>query len=110
MRAVGGTVTATTAAPLWLNEGPELLLVDFVAESLHAIDLDDRYPLAIPPLERGIGADIDQREVASAHGPDDIDRGAAQMAPRRGVDDDSRHDVCLFSRDRRSRARPPKRR
>ena len=61
------------------------------AKPLDAVDLDDWDSLAILPLERGIGRDIDEPEVASTNGSDDVDGRPAQMTAGSGVDEDAGH-------------------
>jgi hypothetical protein len=67
----------------------ERFLVDDVPEPLDPVDLDDGYPLAILPLERGIGRDIDDGEVAFAHGSHRFHGRPAEMAAGRRIDDDA---------------------
>jgi hypothetical protein len=64
-----------------------------ISETFDAVDFDDWYPLAILPLQFGIGRDIHHDKVASANRSHDVDGRPAEVAARSGVDDDaiSRH-------------------
>ena len=67
-----------------------------VPKPLDTIDLDDRYSLAILPLERGIRRDIDDLEAASKDASHDIDCRSAEMTPGGRIDDDARgHEVAF---------------
>jgi hypothetical protein len=82
---------AASATPLRLDEQvAKFRFVDVVPKPLDPLDLDDGYPLAILPLEGGIGRDIDDFEAASHHGSHRIDGRSAEMTAGGGVDDDAR--------------------
>jgi len=101
-RPVAATVTPEATAPSCLERRPQVLLVDLVPESLDSVDLDERYPGAIPPLELGIDADIDDLEVASTDASHGVDGRRAQVAAGSGVDDHARHpEVSEQGRPRR---------
>ena len=67
---------------------PKLVLGDVVLETLDAVDLHEGDPLAISPLELGVGRDINVLEVRPAHRAHDLDSRLAQVAARSGVDND----------------------
>jgi hypothetical protein len=90
VRSRGNRHLGAAATPLHLENGAQVILVDLVPEALDAVDLDQRNPLAVPPLEVGIGRDVDKLEIVTAHGPDSLDGGLTEMAPGRRVHDDAR--------------------
>jgi hypothetical protein len=70
---------------------PEGLLLDVVREPAAAVDLDDRDPLAVGCLEIRIAVDRDLAQVEAelvVRLGDDATRRLAEMAARRGVEDD----------------------
>ena len=65
--------------------------MDVVDEAPSAVDLHDRDPFPVRSLELGIAVDLDlpQLEVELlARGGDDAPGGRAQVAARRGEEDD----------------------
>jgi hypothetical protein len=68
--------------------------MDVVDEAPLAVDLDDRDPLAVGSLELGIAVDRDlsqdEAELVACR-TDDAPGRLAEMAARRGVEDDLRY-------------------
>jgi hypothetical protein len=65
--------------------------VDVVHEAAPAADLHDRNPLAVRRFELGIAVDCDLLQVEAelvVRGTDDAPRRRAEVAARRGVEDD----------------------
>jgi hypothetical protein len=65
--------------------------VDVVHETPPAVDLDDRDPLPVPGLELGVAVDRHLAQLEAELVPrraDDAAGGLAEMAARRGVEDD----------------------
>jgi len=65
--------------------------VDVVDETPTAVDLDDRDPLAVRRLEGGVAVDRDLPQLEAQlvlRRDDDTARCLAEMAARRGVQDD----------------------
>jgi hypothetical protein len=65
--------------------------VDVVDEAAPAVDLHDRNPLAVRRFELGIAVDRNLLQVEAelvVHSADDALRGCAEVAARRGVEDD----------------------
>jgi hypothetical protein len=73
------------------NRTAERVGVDVVGETAAAIDLDDRDPLPVRRLELGIAVDRDLPQLEAelvARSGDDATGGLAEMAARRGEEDD----------------------
>jgi hypothetical protein len=73
------------------NRFPERVGVHVIDETAPAVDLDDRDPLAVPGLELGIAVDrhLPQLEAELvARSRDDAPRRLAEVAARRGEEDD----------------------
>ncbi len=67
--------------------------MDVVGEDALAVQLDDRKPLAVLGLERGIAADVDLDELERVLRSDVVEHGAgalAEVAAGRGEEDDAR--------------------
>jgi hypothetical protein len=76
------------------NRPPQRIRVDVVDETPPAVDLDDRDPLPVRRLELGVAVDRDLAEAEAEFVPrraDDASRRLAEMAARRGVEDDLRY-------------------
>jgi hypothetical protein len=71
------------------EELPQAVAVHLVAEALHPVDLHERDPRSIPPLELGVGADVDELVVVAADRADGLEGRVAEVAARRGVEDDA---------------------
>jgi hypothetical protein len=68
--------------------------VDVVDETLPAVDLDDRDPLAVRRLELAVAVDRDLPQSEAELLPrraDDAPRRRAEVAAGRGVEDDLRY-------------------
>jgi hypothetical protein len=68
--------------------------VHVIDETAPSVDLDDRDPLAVGRLELGIAVDDDLAQLEAElflRGADDASRSGAEMAARRGVEDDLRY-------------------
>jgi len=66
--------------------------VDVVDETPPAVDLDDRDPLPVLGLQLGVAVDRDLAQLEAELVPrraDDAAGGLAEMAARRGVEDDA---------------------
>ena len=73
------------------NRAAERVDLEVVREAAAAVDLDDREPLAVFRLERLVAADVDLTQREAELGlqlPQSSDRGLAEVAPLRVVDDD----------------------
>jgi hypothetical protein len=73
------------------NRTAERVDLEVVGKTSTAVDLDDREPLAVFGLERVVAADVDLAQHEPELGlqvPQSSDRGLAEVAPLRVVDDD----------------------
>ncbi len=74
------------STPSLCDLAPERVLVHVVRERPHAVDLDDRQPLAVAGFEVGIGRDVHLVEpILTELGDERPARSLAQVAPARGV-------------------------
>jgi hypothetical protein len=68
--------------------------VHVMDETAPSVDLDDRDPLPVGRLELGIAVDGDLAQLEAElflRGADDASRSGAEMAARRGIEDDLRY-------------------
>jgi len=73
------------------NRSAEGVRLDVIREPAAAVDLDDRQPLPVLGLERGVAGDVHLAELEaqlSAEPRDDAAGALAEMAPLRVVEDD----------------------
>jgi hypothetical protein len=66
--------------------------LDEIGERATAVDLDDGKPLAIAALELGVAGDVNRTQLErnlGAHGLQHPERGRAQVALRRVVENDA---------------------
>jgi hypothetical protein len=78
------------------NRAAERVDLEVVGKTAAAVDLDDREPLAVLGLEDLVAADVDLPQVEAElclQLPQPGERGLAEVAPLRVVDDDVR-DRC----------------
>jgi hypothetical protein len=78
------------------NRTAERVDLEVVREAAAAVDLDDREPLAVFGLEGLVATDVDLPQLEAELGlqlPQPPERGLAEVAPLRVVDDDVR-DRC----------------
>jgi hypothetical protein len=74
------------------NRAAKRVYLEVVCKTSATVDLDHRKPLAVFRLERLVAADVDltQREAElDLQLPQSSDRGLAEVAPLRVVDDDA---------------------
>ena len=73
------------------NRTTKCVDLEVVGKTAATVDLDDREPLAVFGLERLVAADVDLAQHEAELGlqvPQSSDRGLAEVAPLRVVDDD----------------------
>jgi hypothetical protein len=73
------------------NRTTKCVDLEVVCKTSAAVDLDDREPLPVFGLERLVAADVDLAQHEAELGlqvPQSSDRGLAEVAPLRVVDDD----------------------
>jgi hypothetical protein len=71
------------------EELPQAVSVHLVAEPLHPVDLHERDPRSVAPLELGVGADVDELVVVAADRANGLEGRVAEVAAGRRVQDDA---------------------
>jgi hypothetical protein len=85
------SVVAAALSACLCNRTAQRIGVDVVDEAPPAVDLDDRDPFPVLGLERGVAVDPDLPQLEAqlvARRADDAACGLAEMAARRGVEND----------------------